>query len=70
LEPSFGARSDFVSEDMVRFSERSHQAFGQLRRMSLVCGAALENCKLIAAEASHEIGVPQNLAPTPGNALR
>jgi hypothetical protein len=55
---------------MVRFSERSHQAFGQLRRMSLVCGAALENCKLIAAEASHEIGVPQNLAQTPGNALR
>ncbi len=38
--------------------------------MSLVCGAVLENCKFIAAEASHEIGTPQNLAQALGNALQ
>ena len=65
-----GARSNWVSEYIVRFSERSHQAFGQLRCLSFACGAVLEDCKFIAAEASREIGIPQNLAQTLGNALQ
>jgi hypothetical protein len=74
LAPSFGANAMpmlapavTLSEYIVRFSKRSHQAFGQLRCLSFACGAVLEDCKFIAAEASHEIGIPQDLAQTLGN---
>jgi hypothetical protein len=46
-----GARSNWVSEYIVRFSERSHQAFGQLRCLSFACAAVLEDCKFIAGNA-------------------
>ena len=74
MAPSFGANAMpmlapavTLSEYIVRFSKRSHQAFGQLRCLSFACGAVLEDCKFIAAEASHEIGIPQDLAQTLGN---
>jgi hypothetical protein len=65
-----GANGNFASENMVRHSERTLEALGQLCRLRFVCGPGLKDRKFITAQPGHEIRSPQDTAKPLGDALQ